>query len=163
MRAYYWEHIKSCSWFSDPIYVNLATYCISIPQYLTCAILMNLQNVVLSFGILICDTCFRYQSITTIFFPLLIIVIFFDVFVFEVHQHTIRLNWAFGHALKQKILLVFCMTSFWYHVLLLNIYSMCTCFCVVKYLRDVVYLETYTHDRWYLLIWYLIWTLCVGM
>jgi hypothetical protein len=59
--------------------------------------------------------------------------------------------------------LVFCMTSFWYHVLLLNIYFMCTCFFVVKYLRDVVYLETYTHERWYLLIWYLIWTLCVGM
>jgi hypothetical protein len=87
----------------------------------------------------------------------------FDVFVFEVHQHTIRLNWAFGHALKQKILLVFCMTSFWYHVLLFNIYFMCTCFFVVKYLRDVVYLETYTHERWYLFIWYLIWTLCVGM
>jgi hypothetical protein len=31
------------------------------------------------------------------------------------------------------------------------------------YLCDVVYLETYTHERWYHLIWYLIWTLCVGM
>ena len=35
-----------------------------------------------------------------------------------------------------------------------SIYFVCTCFFEDKYLRDVVHLETYTHERWYLPIWY---------
>jgi hypothetical protein len=43
MSAYYWEHIKSCSWFSYPIYVNLAILLhINSSNNLICAILMNL-------------------------------------------------------------------------------------------------------------------------
>jgi hypothetical protein len=50
----------------------------------------EIANLFLSFGILCFDTCCFYQSIPTIFFPLLIFAMSFDMFVVEVHQYTIR-------------------------------------------------------------------------
>jgi hypothetical protein len=96
---------------------------------LTCAILMNLQDVVLLFGILICDTCCLYQSITTIFFPFLIFVMSLTCLGLK-FINTIRLNWTFGHALKQKkILLVFA----WLHFDIMF-------FCLISILCVHVYL-----------------------
>ena len=117
---------------------------------LSCAILMKLQNI-----FLLCDTCCLSQCISTISFPVLIVVMYLLCFVFEVHKCTIRENWAFGHAFKQR--------SYWYVLWLhlgIMLYSlvsifMCTCFFSDKYLCDVVYLETYTHKKWYISSWYL--------
>ena len=66
--------------------------------------------------------------------------------------HKIKLSlWP---CFQAKVLLVCFMTYFGYHVLFRFIYFVCTCFFMYKYLRDVVYLETYTHERWYIFSWY---------
>jgi hypothetical protein len=50
----------------------------------------EIANLFLPFDIVLCDTCCFSQSIPTIFFPLLIFVMSFDMLVVEVHQYTIR-------------------------------------------------------------------------
>ena len=42
-----------------------------------------------------------------------------------------------------------------------SIYFVCTCFFVDKYLCEIVYLETYTHERCYLSIFDILFVSCV--
>ena len=65
-----------------------------------------------------------------------------------------KINLSLWTCYQAKILLLYCMTLLWISCSLFGIYFVCTCFFEDKYLRHVVHLETYTHERWYLPIWY---------
>jgi hypothetical protein len=131
MSAYYWEHIKSCSWFSYPIYVNLA-------------ILLHINSSISSHV----QYWWNYKFIPSFWYRSLWYLLLFSnhpnyllslVDICDVFWHISgwsssiynKINWAFGHALKAKILLVYCMTSFWISCSILSIYFVCTCFVVI--------------------------------
>ena len=106
-----------------------------------------------------CDTCCFSQSISTILCSLFASCDAFDVVClksFLYHKRKLSL-WPCYQA---KIFLLYCLTSFWISCSFFSIYFVCTCF-FGEYFRDVVHLETYTHERWYLPIWYPLYILCV--
>ena len=84
----------------------------------------------------------------------------FIEFVFEVHLIFNKINLSLWPCYQAKIFLLYCLTSFWISCSFFSIYLVCTCFFEDKYLHDVDHLETYTHERWYLPIWYPFYILC---
>jgi hypothetical protein len=132
MSAYYWEHIKSCSWFSYPIYVFLA-----ITLHINSSIISHVKywwNCKFRFFLLYLLLWYLLVFSKHLKYLLSIVDIcdLFNMFVVKVHQPMIRLNWAFGHEIKQKkSYWYFAWLYFGYHVLLLNIYFMCICFFLI--------------------------------
>ena len=113
----------------------------------TCAILMNLHIYVILLISFLDDTCCLLQCIPTISYPLSDSCDVFEVFVFEVHSIYNKTNLSHWPCYQAKILLSYCMTSLWISCSFFSIYLVCTCLFEDKYLRDVVHLETYTHER----------------
>ena len=100
------------------------------------------------------DTCCLLQCIPTISLSLSDSCDVFGVCVFEVHSIYNKINLSLWPCYQANILFLYCMTSFWISCPFFNIYFVCPCFYKDKYTHDVVHLEIYTHERWYLPIWY---------
>ena len=113
----------------------------------TCAILMKLQIQFLIFVSFLGDTCCLLQCISTTSFSLSDSCDVFGVFEFEVHSMYNKIKLSLWPCYQAKILLLYCMTFLWISCSFFSIYLVCTCFFEDKYLRDVVHLETYTHER----------------
>ena len=113
----------------------------------TCAILMKLQIQFLIFVSFLGDTCCFLQCIPTTPCSLSDSCDVFGVFVFEVYSIYNQINMSLWPCYQANILLLYYMNSSWISCSLFSIYFMCTCFFEDKYLRDVVHLETYTHER----------------
>ena len=114
---------------------------------LSCAILMKLQIQLFLLVSFLCDTCCLLQCISTISFSLSDSCDIFVVSIFEVHSIYNKIKLSLWPCYQAKTLLLYCMTSFWISCSFFSIYFVCTCFFEDKYLRDVVHLETYTHER----------------
>ena len=123
-------------------------YCISFPQRSHMCHIDEIANLVHSFDIFHWDTCCLCQCIPTIsFFSLSDSCDVFDVFAFEVHSMYNKIKLSLWPCYQAKIFLLYCLTLFWISCSFFSIYLVCTYFCEDKYLRDVVHLETYTHER----------------
>jgi hypothetical protein len=107
----------------------------------------EIVNLVPSFGIFCCDTCCFSKASQLSSFPYWYLWCLWKFCGWSSSIYH-KINWAFGHALKAKIALVYCVNLFGYHVLFL-VSILCIIFLCDNYLCDVVYLETYTHEGWY--------------
>ena len=138
-------YIKSYLWFSHPKYVNLAIYGLCFSQKsLTLNIDGSYKISCFNWYLLVCDTCCFSQCISTIIcVPLMIFVMSL-------------MSWEFVYIIwdKMELYALFFRLLFGYHVLPFSNYFMCTCFFLDVYLTIVIYLETYTHEKCYISIWY---------
>jgi len=131
MRTYYWEHIKIMLMILLSHICQLSNlFAYQFLNKLTCAILMKLQIYffrLVSF-VLILVVFIKASQLSS--FPCWYLRCLWHVCGWSLSIYN-KINWAFGHALKAKISLVYCMTSFWISCSILSIYFVCTCFFVI--------------------------------
>jgi hypothetical protein len=163
MRTYYWEHIKIMLMILLSHICQLSNlFAYQFLNKLTCAILMKLQIYffrLVSF-ILILVVFIKASQLSS--FPCWYLRYLWHIGGWSSSIYN-KINWAFGHALKAKNLIGI-LHDFILDIMFYSYYLFCVyMFLCDNYLCDIVYLETYTHERWYLLIWYLICVCWDGM